>query len=81
LSEIPPMTPIQQHIFTELAHGKSLTRHDLVIKLNTPRTTIYNNLEKLQNKKLVLKFDRHNGKRGRPKVLWYIPRHMLEKGG
>lgn len=79
MSEIPPMTPIQTNIFTELSHGKSLTRHDLVEKLKKTRTTIYDNLLKLQKEKLVQKFSRNNEERGRPLVLWYIPRHILKE--
>ena len=75
------MTLIQQHIFEELSHGKSLTRRDLVKNLDKPRTTIYDNLLKLQNKKLVMKFSRNNGGRGRPVVLWYIPKHILKNLG
>lgn len=78
MSEIPPMTPIQQHIFNELAHGKPMSRHKLVKKLERPRTTIYDNLLKLQNKKLVEKFSRNNGKRGRPIVLWGIPKYIIK---
>lgn len=78
MSEIP-LTPIQQHIFEELSHGKSLTRHDLVKKLKRPRTTIYDNLLKLQDEKFVEKFSRNNGKRGRPVVLWRMPQHILKK--
>jgi len=77
--EIPSMTLIQQTIFTELSYGKSLTRRDLVAKINTPRTTIYDNLLKLQDKKLVKKFSINNGTRGRPVVLWFIPRIILKQ--
>ncbi len=80
--QIPLLTPIQVRIFNELSHGKSLSREVLVNTLNTPRTTIYDNLIKLQNKKLVLKFSKKNTDRpvwGRPLVLWYIPRHILKE--
>ena len=36
------------------------------------RTTIYDNLVKLQKRKLIEKFSRSNGKRGRPLVFWKI---------
>ena len=50
-----------------------MTRRDLTNELGTPRTTIYDNLIKLQKEdKLVEKFFRSNGKRGRPMVFWKI---------
>ena len=36
------------------------------------RTTIFDNLVKLQKRKLVEKFSMNNGKRGRPLVYWKI---------
>jgi len=73
------LTHIQQHIIEELSYGKPMSRRELVEKLERARTTIYNNLEKLQNEKLVEKFSRNNGNRGRPVVLWFIPRHILKR--
>ena len=75
--ELPFMTPIQADIFKELSKGISLTRDDFVETLNTPRTTIYDNLEKLEIRKLVRRFKRGNGLRGRPLTFWYIPRNLL----
>lgn len=49
-----------------------MTRKDLVSQMNTPRTTLYDNLVKLQKRKIVEKFTRNNGKRGRPLVFWKI---------
>lgn len=36
------------------------------------RSTIYDNLVKLQKKKLVEKSSKSNGRRGRPKVYWKV---------
>lgn len=36
------------------------------------RTTIYDNLLKLQKRKVVKEFSKNNGKRGRPVVFWKI---------
>lgn len=36
------------------------------------RTTIYDNLLKLEKRKVVKKFTKNNGKRGRPIVLWTL---------
>ncbi|MFX0077264.1 MAG: hypothetical protein ACFE96_17610, partial [Candidatus Hermodarchaeota archaeon] len=48
------------------------TRRDLVKILNSPRTTVYDNLLKLQKRKLIEKFTRNNGMRGRPLVFWKL---------
>ena len=73
------LTPIQYDLLSELSKGISLTRKDLVKKLDTPRTTIYDNLLKLQKRKLIKKFTRNNGMRGRPLTLWFIPKNLLHE--
>ena len=66
------LTPTQNNLIKILEESGPLTRRDLVKQLSTPRTTIYDNLIKLQKRKLVEKFTRNNGKRGRPLVLWKL---------
>jgi predicted ArsR family transcriptional regulator len=66
------LTPLQHNLIVKLEKDGPLTRRQLVNKLKTPRTTIYDNLVKLQKNKVVEKFSRNNGKRGRPKVFWKI---------
>ncbi|KKN04532.1 hypothetical protein LCGC14_1096590 [marine sediment metagenome] len=86
--QMPILTPIQTRIFNELSIGKPLSRKDLVETLDTPRTTIYDNLMKLQNIKVdgvsIIWFKgRENGDGrpvwGRPVILWYIPYDILKK--
>jgi len=64
------ITPIQNNLLKTLQQIGPSTRRDLVNYLKTPRTTIYDNLLKLQKRKVVEKFTRSNGKRGRPLVFW-----------
>ena len=64
------VTPIQNNLIKALQQIGPSTRRELVSFLNTPRTTIYDNLLKLQKRKVVEKFTRSNGKRGRPVVFW-----------
>ena len=66
------LTPIQNNLIKTLNEVGPLTRRELVRKLNTPRTTIYDNLLKLQKRKVIEKFTRNNGKRGRPLVVWKL---------
>lgn len=47
-------------------------RYEQIYEQYNKRTTIYDNLVKLQKKKIVEKFSRSNGKRGRPKIYWKL---------
>ena len=73
------MTPIQAELFKTLSHGISLTRADLVKKLDRARTTIYNNLEKLEKQKLIQRYRKQNGLVGRPLTFWFIPKNLLHE--
>lgn len=66
------LTPIQFNLIKTLEKKGPSTRKELVHYLDTPRTTIYDNLIKLQKRKVVEKFSRNNGKRGRPRTFWKI---------
>ena len=54
---------------TEKENG--IWRPILAETLNTPSTTLYDNLERLQIKNLVEKYEVNDGMKGRNKVLWY----------
>ena len=63
---------LQDNILNVLEkHGPS-ARDYLTMILERPRTTIYDELRKLEKLRLVSKFTRPNGKRGRDIVLWKI---------
>ena len=64
------LTPIQNTLIKTLKKIGPMTRRELVNQLNTPRTTIYDNLLKLQKIRLVEKYARNSGNRGRPLVFW-----------
>jgi DNA-binding MarR family transcriptional regulator len=66
------LTPIQSLIIKSLMKEGPMHRKQLVSALNTPRTTIYDNLLKLQKRKLIKKTRDNNGERGRPLVYWEI---------
>ena len=66
------ISPLQYNLIQTLRQNGPLTRKQLVNQLNTPRTTIYDNLVKLQKVHAVKKFSRINGKRGRPKIYWDV---------
>jgi predicted transcriptional regulator len=66
------LSPIQYNLLKTLEKTGPSTRKDLDKHLNTARTTIYDNLMKLQKRKLIEKFSRTDGKKGRPLVFWKI---------
>ncbi|MHA1234601.1 MAG: hypothetical protein ACTSQL_05895 [Promethearchaeota archaeon] len=66
------LTPFRNNLISKLRNFGPTTRKDLVKILNSPRTTIYDNLLKLQKRKLIEKFTRNNGMRGRPLVFWKV---------
>jgi len=65
-------SPMQYNLIKTLKEIGPVTRKDLVEELKTPRTTIYDNLVKLQKRRLIEKFSRNDGKRGRPLVFWKL---------
>ena len=66
------LTPLQDSLIKILYEKGPVTRKELVNHLRIPRTTIYDNLLKLQKRKLLEKFTRNYGNRGRPLVFWKI---------
>ena len=66
------ISPIQHNLIKTLGKSGPLTRKELVNELKTARTTIYDNLLKLQKQKMIEKFTRNDGRRGRPLVFWKL---------
>lgn len=66
------ISPTQHNLIKTLENNGPLTRKELVNELQTARTTIYDNLIKLQKQKMIEKFTRNDGKRGRPLVFWKL---------
>jgi predicted transcriptional regulator len=65
-------SPLQITLMNTLEKEGPLTRKDLVIKVDSPRTTIYDNLARLQNHNLIRKFSRPTNSRGRPLVFFKL---------
>jgi len=66
------LSPIQNNLIKVLEKKGPMTRRELVRELSTARTTVYDNLVKLQKLKQIQKFTRNNGNRGRPLVFWEL---------
>lgn len=65
-------SPLQKTLLNALEKNGPLTRSDLVKQLASPRTTIYDNLTRLQNHNLIRKFSRPTNSRGRPLVFFKL---------
>ena len=72
------MTPIQFRLLKTLCECGALTRENICEKLDTPWTTTFDNLLKLEKKKYVKRFSKETGRKGRPKVFWEIDNLNLE---
>lgn len=73
-----------QIFFLLINNKKGLERTEISRRLCIPRTTIYDNLLILRNRycnyyPYVLKYKLPTGKKGRPKVLWFIPKYIRRK--
>ena len=66
------ISPIQHNILKVLEKWGPLVRREIVAELKTARTTVYDNLNKLQKLKRVEKITLNDGKRGRPLVFWKL---------
>jgi len=66
------LTPKQHNIFKYLSTHGTMVRDELEKGLNIPHTTIYNNLVKLEKKRIVIRFSKPNNKKGRQHVYWSI---------
>lgn len=49
---------------------KDLCRKEICQQLNKPRTTIYDNLKRLENGKYIYRYSKKTTYRGRPKIFW-----------
>jgi len=65
-------SPLQIDLMSLLRKNGPMTRKDLVKNSNSPRTTVYDNLMRLLNHKLIKKFPRPTNSRGRPFVFYKI---------
>jgi predicted transcriptional regulator len=65
-------SPLQKELIATLEKNGPMTRADLVNSVDSPRTTVYDNLMRLQNFNLIKKFSRPTNSRGRPLVFFKI---------
>ena len=73
------LTPIQMKLIETIQRLGPSNRATLVRELKTPRTTIYDNLIKLQKIKIIEKSRDNNGERGRPMVYWKLKKGWSER--
>lgn len=64
------LNDVQEEILKTLREMGDMTRKALVLKIEIPRTTLFDNLNKLARKNLIKKSPHPKGKRGRPTISW-----------
>ena len=72
------ITDIQAKILKLLLKYRFLNRYELVIKSNIPRSTLYDNLEKLLNMNYINRIKQKRKSVGRPSIVWFIKNNMLD---
>ncbi len=65
-------SPLQKELLEVLEKNGPMTRAELVKRVKSPRTTIYDNLMRLNNYNLIKKFSRPTNSRGRPMVFFKL---------
>lgn len=68
------ISPMEEKLLSIFKEDGPSTRDQLVKKLETPRTTVYDGLKNLIESGTVIKYPFHveNAKRGRPQVLFSL---------
>ncbi len=66
------LTSLQKELIKIIEEHGPTQRRTFVKLLNTPRTTVYDNLLKLQKWKIIERFSFNNGLRGRPVIYWKL---------
>ena len=66
------LSSLQCQIIRILENNGPMTRNEIVKDLKTARTTIYDNLVKLERLEIIFKNSINNGMIGRPMVYWQL---------
>lgn len=66
------LSPLQAELLALLKATSPLFRDQLVIETGYPRTTVYDNLVRLENRGLVRRVHQHRNTRGRPITQWCV---------
>ena len=72
MTTIPPLSYLEKLLLIKLNENGATIRSDLVKLVNFPRTTLHDNLKKLQSWGLVIKYSEHRYRRGRPLVYFCL---------
>lgn len=77
-------SPLQIKLLQLLEKNGPMDRDDLIKYTESPRTTIYDNLNKLRNKEIVIKVPKQTGKQGRPRIYFLLKedkdRYITKRG-
>lgn len=61
-----------QYLLVSVLNEEHKVRDDIVKDTKLPRTTVFDNLRKLEKNKIVERYSKGNDKRGRPFVFWKV---------
>ena len=78
MKDVLGLSPLEQELL-EVLSEKPMTRGAIVQILERPRTTVYDNLKRLQNKDLVFKWTKYTNTRGRPEVFFNLTDMPIQK--
>lgn len=70
---------LEIEIFEILQENGAMTRSELVKKIQRPRTTIYDNMVAMIQKKIIKKYTRMLNRRGRPIVFFKLSKEYAEE--
>lgn len=72
LKDLEYLGVLPTRIFKALWRDNQKSRAELVRELGCPRSTIYDNIVKLEKRKIVERKAINNGKQGRSIVYWFL---------
>ncbi len=71
-NKIEDLISIQHTLVMYLLENGAKTRDELLNELKIPKTTLYDNLRKLEIRGIVLRSSKLDGKKGRPPICWQV---------
>lgn len=72
-------SPLQWQLLRLLKEKGPMTRNEIVKQVQAPRTTVYDNLTRLQYHEQVQKYSYPNNRKGRPKVYFHYVGDILDE--
>ncbi len=65
--------------FLLINNPSGLQRKEIVRRLCIPRSTVFDNLDKMKKRQIVDKYFVYTQKKGRPMVIWFTPKYLRQE--